>query len=94
MSYTVTILNTEYRFQVEAGETVLQAALRQNIPLAWGCGAGICGMCLSKVVQGEMFYPEGEPLALFEEDKAEGKGLFCVGVPCSDLILDVAELDQ
>ena len=51
-------------------------------------------MCLSKVVQGEMCYPEGEPLALFEEDKAEGKGLFCVGVPCSDLILDVAELDQ
>jgi ferredoxin len=94
MSYNVKILHTPYCFQVVEGETVLQAAIRQQIPLAWGCGAGICGMCLSHLVQGEMAYPDGNPLALFEEDIAQGKCLFCVGVPCSDLILEVAELDQ
>lgn len=94
MSWWVSIQNTLYTFQVETGETVLQAALRAKVPLPWGCGAGVCGVCLGTIVSGDMAYPEGEPLALFEEDAAMGKGLFCVGVPQSDLILSIPELGE
>ena len=90
--YTVTIRDTPYQFTVQAGETVLQAALRQQIPMPWGCAAGICGVCLGQIVSGQMHYPDGEPLALFEEDAADGTGLFCVGVPLSDLVLAIAEM--
>ncbi|SEA85330.1 MAG: 2Fe-2S iron-sulfur cluster-binding protein [Candidatus Thiothrix putei] len=93
MSYTVTILDTPFQFQVNAGETVLQAALRQEIPVPWGCGGGICGVCMTKVVSGEMVYPDGDPLALFEEDAEAGMGLFCVGEPRSDLVLAVPEMN-
>lgn len=92
MAYTVTIQNTPYRFQVNEGESVLEAALRQDIPLPWGCGGGICGTCMGQIVEGELVYPDGDPIALFEEDAAEGKGLFCVGCPRSDLLLNIPEL--
>jgi len=75
MNYRVTILQTPFQFDVRAGETVLQAALRQDIP-----------------VPGAMHYPDGEPLALFEEDAAAGMGLFCVGYPTTDLVLAVPEM--
>jgi len=94
MSYTVTIQNTPWQFQVHAGETVLQTALRQEIPVPWGCGCGVCGVCMEHIIAGEMAYPDGEPIALFEEDAEAGKGLFCVGHPVSDLILDLPEMDE
>ena len=94
MPYHVTIQNTPYCFQVKAGETVLQAALRQDIPVPWGCGGGVCGVCLGQIVVGKMIYPDGEPLALFEADAAGGKGLFCIGIPASDLVLRVPEMES
>ncbi|MBK8452174.1 MAG: 2Fe-2S iron-sulfur cluster-binding protein [Thiofilum sp.] len=92
MTYKITILDTDYTFEALPNETLLQAALRQKIPVPWGCGGGICGICLSKIVSGTMVY-DGEPLALFEEDVEAGKGLICVGYARSDLVLDVPEMD-
>lgn len=94
MPYSVTILNTPWRFQVDDGETVLQAALRQEVPVPWGCGGGVCGVCMAQIVSGEVCYPDGEPLALFEEDAEAGKLLPCASEPRSDLVLDVPEMGQ
>ncbi|MGB0846337.1 MAG: 2Fe-2S iron-sulfur cluster-binding protein [Thiolinea sp.] len=94
MSYIVKIENTPYQFEVMTGESVLQAALRQNIDMPWGCGDGMCGVCMGQVVKGEINYPGGPPLALFEEDAEQGKGLFCVGHPCSNLVLNVPEMNS
>ena len=94
MKHTVRIENTPYQFEVEEGESVLQAALRQNINMPWGCGDGLCGVCMGQVVQGKIVYPNGPPMALFEEDAEQGKGLFCVGRPCSDLVLNIPEMNS
>lgn len=93
MSYTVRIENTPYQFTVEQGESVLQAALRENIDMPWGCGGGICGVCMGQVVAGQITYPAGPPLALFEEDAEQGKGLFCVGHAQSHLVLNIPEMN-
>ena len=93
MAFTVRLLNTPYHFNAEPTETVLEAALRQDVPMPWGCGGGMCGVCMGQVVAGEMVYTH-PPLALFEEDEAEGKGLFCCGYARSDLVLDVPELNS
>lgn len=92
MAYQVSILNTPYVFSVNENESILQAAARQNISLPFSCGSGICGVCMSQVVSGEVVYPDGSPLALFESDQACGKALFCVGFARSDLVLDIPEM--
>lgn len=38
---------------VKAGETILQAALRQRIAIPCGCGEGICGTCIVKKLSGD-----------------------------------------
>lgn len=92
MPYTVSIQNTPWSFEVAAGESVLQAALRQEVPVPWGCGGGVCGTCMAQVISGQITYPDAEPLALVEEDAAAGKALLCVGYPASDLLLAVPEM--
>lgn len=92
MTYIVRIHNTPYQFSATEGEPILSAALRQNIDLPWGCGSGVCGTCMGKVLKGEILYPNGAPLALFEDDAAQGLALFCVSCAQSDLILHIPEL--
>ncbi len=86
MPATVTIQSTGERFEVEQGETILQAALRQGVQLPHGCYNGICGACISRVISGWIAYPAGAPLALFEE--APDKGLCCVGQPRGDVVIE------
>lgn len=95
-SYTVRIHQSRYEFQVVERETILQAALRQSVPLSWGCNMGICGVCMGTVVEGQLEYLIGSnsPLALFEEDAAEGKALFCCAYARSDLVIAVPELGE
>jgi ferredoxin len=88
MGFTVTISTTGERFQVETGETILQAAQRQGVLLPYGCDSGICGVCISRVIEGRIEYPDGDPLALFDEDVQAGKGLCCVGHPSGDLVIE------
>jgi ferredoxin len=91
-AFTVVIYSTGERFLAEAGETILRAATRQGIALPCGCHNGICGTCISRILSGQLDYPEGRPLALFEED--EGKGLCCVGCPRSDLVIEPEHLGE
>ena len=52
MSYKVTNKPSGHEFWVEAGETVLDAALRAGCILPYGCRNGTCGSCLGKVLEG------------------------------------------
>jgi CDP-4-dehydro-6-deoxyglucose reductase len=88
MSCAVTIRSTGIRFTVKPGETILQAGLRQGVRLPYGCHGGVCGVCISRVIEGRITYPDGLPLALSEEDAGSGKGLCCVGYPDSDLVIE------
>lgn len=92
--YTIRIHQTDYQFQIAEKETILQAALRQDIPLPWGCNMGVCGVCMGTVLEGQLEYLVGSrsPLALFEEDELEGKALFCCAYASSDLLIEVPEL--
>ena len=88
MAYTVTIPSSGKQFTVEAGETILQAGLRQGIKLPYGCHGGLCGVCVSRIIAGRIVYPEGVPPALAEQEILEDQGLCCVGVPADDLVIE------
>lgn len=87
--FTVTIQNSGEQFIVDAGESILNAARRQGIALPHGCTTGACGVCIYRIIDGNVEYPDGEPFSLFEEDREAGKGLCCVGHPISNLIIEL-----
>ena len=91
MSYRVTLRNRQISFLVDDGETILQAAKRQGVTLPYGCSAGVCGVCMSQIVSGDVIYPDGQPLALFDEDIEALKMLYCQGVPVSDIVLEIPD---
>ena len=92
MSYNVKLHPTGHELAVEEGETILEAAIRQNIGLPYGCRNGFCGNCLAKLTVGDVTYPDGPPPAL---DPAIDQGcLTCQAVPASDIELTVHEMES
>ncbi len=86
--HSVTIQPSGHQFQVEDGEAVLAAALRQGFILPYGCKNGACGSCKGKIVSGAVDYGVYQQKALTEEEKAQGKALFCQAKPLTDLVIE------
>src|SRR6185369_1414375 len=63
MVYRVVVLQTSQSFEVNQNESVLEAALRQEVKLAHECTFGGCGTCRVKLVEGAVGY-EQFPVAL------------------------------
>lgn len=92
MSYQAKIEPSGHSFTVEDDESVLDAAIRQNIHLPYGCRNGKCGKCLGKLVQGEVEYQE-QPKALSATDQKCGMALFCQARAKSDLLIESREAE-
>ena len=62
---------------------LLELAEDSGISIPFGCRAGSCGTCVTRIVSGEVSYlhEPGAPLG-------EGEALTCVAVPASPLVLD------
>ena len=91
MSFMVSVPASGHKFEVETGETILEAALRQGIGLPYGCRNGACGKCAGELLSGEVSYSKKlSSLAL--EQQQQGKTLFCQACPQSDLEISVREI--
>ncbi len=72
------------------GETVLDAAYRNQINLPMDCSDGVCGTCKGSCHQGE--FDLGEEYideALSDEEAEQGKILTCQMVPSSDCVVEI-----
>lgn len=92
MGYSVTLKGSGHRFEVRAGETVLEAAQRAGLALPYSCRAGVCGSCKATVLEGSFGYPRNPPSALSAAELAQHAALLCQAVPHSDLVLAVREV--
>ena len=86
MGYRVDVLQTSQSFEVDTSESVLEAALRQDVQLAHECTFGGCGTCRLKIVEGSVDYEEF-PMALTPEEAQQGYALACQARPRSDLMI-------
>lgn len=92
MSFQVSIEPGQHRFQTQAGETILEAALRQGLTLPYGCRDGACGACRGKVLSGEIDHGRAQLHALSNDDRAAGFALFCCATANSDLRIESKEV--
>jgi ring-1,2-phenylacetyl-CoA epoxidase subunit PaaE len=87
---TVTIIyeGAEYSVEVQPDQTILEAALDQDVDLPYSCQAGLCTACRGKCLSGKVHLDEREGLSDAELD--EGYVLNCVGHPLtSDVVIEI-----
>ena len=92
MPNQVTVHPSGHLFDVEEDETILDAAMRQNIDLPYGCRGGACGGCAGYVVKGEVYYDD-EPIALDDDMKTNNQALFCIGKTRDHLEISITEIE-
>ncbi len=73
-------------FDVQPGETLLEAGLRAGAPMQFSCTMGGCASCRVSVKSGTFHMPE--PHCLTGEEMAAGDCLACIAQPLSDLELN------
>lgn len=92
MSYEVTIEPTGDVIEVDEGQTILDAALRQGVWLPFACGHGTCATCKCQVTEGDVEIGNASPFALMDMERDEGMILACCATPESDLVIE-ADID-
>ena len=79
-------------FSVAADQSLLDAALCASLNLPHSCKGGNCGSCRARLLQGEIYYPNGRPLGLSEAEAADGFVLMCQARARSDLCIETYEV--
>ncbi|MCP4330690.1 MAG: 2Fe-2S iron-sulfur cluster binding domain-containing protein [Alphaproteobacteria bacterium] len=92
MSFTVKVSQFETPVSVEMGDTILETALRLELPYPHGCRSGNCGACKSELIAGDVELSPYSEFALTAEERARGLILACRAVPWSDC--EVAHLES
>ena len=90
--YEVTVEPTGDVVEVEEGQTILDASLRQGVWLPFACGHGTCGTCKVQVLEGNVDVGNASPFALMDMEREEGKVLACCAIPESDVVIE-ADID-
>ncbi|WP_400190345.1 2Fe-2S iron-sulfur cluster-binding protein [Hymenobacter sp. B81] len=87
---TVTIQyeGTDYQIEVRPDQTILEAALDQDIDLPYSCQAGLCTACRGKCHSGKVHLDEREGLS--DSELKQGYVLVCVGHPLTnDVVIEI-----
>jgi CDP-4-dehydro-6-deoxyglucose reductase len=89
--FKVTITQSGRRFTANAGESLLDAALRQGIQIPFSCRTGRCSTCKCRVTSGRTAARKDET-GLSKEQCEQGWKLACVRAAESDVELDIEDL--
>ena len=92
MRFEVTIKPGEHAFACDADETVLEAAMKADLLLPYGCRNGACGTCKGRILSGSVDYGPHQPSTLTDDEKRHGLALFCCAKPLTDLAIEVREV--
>lgn len=79
------ILSVERTIAVDAGTTLLLAALEAAIAYPHGCSSGRCGRCKTRLLEGEVDLLPHTPFSLSASEREYGLILACRAQPRSDI---------
>lgn len=77
---------------VRPGETLLDAGLREGLPMPYDCRNGGCGVCKCRLLHGEISLLPFQEAALTAVERASGKILLCCAEPRSDVEIEYLPL--
>ena len=87
--FRMTVFDNPRPVTVRAGETLLEAGLRQGLALPYECRNGGCGVCRCTVLHGSVDHGVYQRSALPDTLRAEGTTLMCCATALSDLEIEV-----
>lgn len=87
-AFTLVLVSNGTEIRVEANETTLEALRRAGLPADSSCEAGVCGTCLTRVVDGSIDHRDSY---LTDDERAAGKSFLpCVSRAASErLVVDL-----
>src|SRR5271156_3036699 len=88
----ISLSKSNMSFGVAPDQSLLDAALGARLNLPHSCKGGNCGSCRARLLQGEIYYPNGRPLGLSEAEAAEGFVLLCQARARTDLAIETYEI--
>jgi len=88
----VSLSKSNVSFDAAPDQSLLDAAFGAALNLPHSCKGGNCGLCRARLLQGEIYYPNGQPLGLSDSEAAEGFVLLCQSHARSDLIIETLQI--
>ncbi|MBF9035866.1 2Fe-2S iron-sulfur cluster binding domain-containing protein [Rhodobacterales bacterium HKCCE2091] len=92
--HTVRLEPVGVEFEVEEGETILNAAFRQGIALPHGCKEGQCSACKCIQLEGETELLKYSTFALNDMERDDGHVLMCRTLAYSDVEIELLNYDE
>ena len=93
-TFTVRLEPVGVEFEVETGETVLNAAFRQGISLPHGCKEGQCSACKCNLIEGDVDLLKYSTFALSDGERETGGILLCRSLATEDLVIELLNFDE
>ncbi len=75
-----------------AGESLLDAGLREGLPMPFECRNGGCGVCKARLLRGEVRLHPYQEAVLTPAEIASGKTLLCCAEPLGDVEIEYVPL--
>ncbi|HVZ44497.1 MAG TPA: PDR/VanB family oxidoreductase [Ramlibacter sp.] len=87
-AFDVKLASSGKTYRVEANETVVQALARQGVEILYSCEQGVCGTCITRVLEGECDHRD---MYFTDEEKAKNDQFTpcCSRAKSSLLVLDL-----
>ncbi|MCE7878760.1 MAG: hypothetical protein DYH14_15880 [Betaproteobacteria bacterium PRO3] len=70
------------------GESLLEALLRESIPMPYDCRSGGCGQCKCTVLYGDVELAAYQSDVLTDDERRAGKVLACIATPTTDVEIE------
>lgn len=83
--WTMAVHPDERIIETRSGETLLDAGLREGLPMPFECRNGGCGVCKATVIHGNVQLGPYQPSVLTHEERAAGKTLLCCAEPLGNV---------
>ncbi len=85
--HAISVHPDERIIDARAGETILEAGLREDLAMPFECRNGGCGVCKGRLLEGEVKMRAYQETALPAAERAQGHVLFCCAEPVEDVVI-------